>query len=87
MFAQLPVWLRDLVDAWPLVLGIIAGVSWARRRENEWIKKHVADPIAAIQADVTETRHLVTYHLGPNGGAKPLHNRVEDLEAKVCPHE
>lgn len=87
MFAQLPVWLRDLVDAWPLVLGIIAGVSWARRRQHEWTKEHIADPIAALQADVTETRHLMTYHLGPNGETKPLHCRVKDVEAKVCPHE
>ena len=65
MIAKLPAALQDVIDAWPLVLGVIALIGWVGRRQRAWVR---------------EIRHLVRYHLGPNGETKALHKRVSDIE-------
>lgn len=69
MIATLPPWLQDLKDAWPMVISIVAAAGWAWRQ----IRRKVFDPIA-------ETKHLVEYHLGPNGTTTPVHVRLVALE-------
>lgn len=87
MIAKLPTFLQDIADAWPLILGVVAAVGWAGRRQRQWTKEHISDPIHELRRrqdqtgiEVTATAHLVRYHLGPNGEAKALHRRVSDIE-------
>lgn len=62
-------------------------VRWLLRRIlseplGSWFREHVAEAVEA-----TPTAHLVDYHLGPNSGTTPLHQRIQTCEehAKVCP--
>lgn len=87
MIAVLPALVRDLVDAWPLIVGAVALVGWLLRRQRAWVVEHISDPISELRrrqdtigAEVTATTHLVRYHLGPNGTTKALHHRVADIE-------
>lgn len=87
MIAKLPTILQDMVDAWPLILGIIALFGWIGRRQRAWTKEHISDPIHELRKrqaetgkEVRDTGHLVRYHLGPNGETKALHKRVGDIE-------
>lgn len=87
MIAKLPVWMQDMVDAWPLILGMFALFGWIGRRERAWTKEHISDPISELRrrqdgigTEVSATSHLVRYHLGPNDTTKALHHRVSDIE-------
>ena len=87
MIGKLPAFMQDMVDAWPLILGVIAGIGWIGRRQRQWTKEHVSDPIHELRrrqdgigTEVSATSHLVRYHLGPNGETKALHHRVSDIE-------
>ena len=87
MIAKLPTIMQDVIDAWPLILGIVALFGWIGRRERAWTKEHISDPIHELRrrqdgigTEVSATSHLVRYHLGPNGTTKALHKRVSDIE-------
>lgn len=40
-----------------------------------------------ILDDVRETKHLVKYHLGPNGTTRPMHERLKAVESQTKPKE
>jgi hypothetical protein len=44
--------------------------------------------LQAISAavDSSRTGHLVDYHLGPNDGTTPLHERVDRIETELAEH-
>ena len=87
MIAKLPTIMQDVIDAWPLIVGTIACIGWAGRRQRQWTKEHISDPIHELRrrqdnigTEVSATSRLVRYHLGPNGTTKALHHRVSDIE-------
>ena len=87
MIAKLPELVRDLTDAWPLVLGAVGLVSWISRRQRAWAKRTISDPIdelrtrqANIATEVSQTAHLVAHHLGPNGDNERMCLRVARIE-------
>lgn len=88
MIGTLPMWAQDVMDLWPLwaAIGSLIG-AWIVWSLRTWLKVNVADPIAQVRRhqdrhgeELAATRHLVQYHLGPNGKTKPMHRRVADIE-------
>lgn len=80
MIAKLPEGVQNLVDAWPLIAAFFAFVGWLMRRQRAWTRQNISDPIEKLRTESAATRHLVSYHLGPNGTTKALHHRVSDIE-------
>ena len=76
MIATLPPWLKDVVDAWPLVLFVIGVLGAIGRRWQRWVNTHIAEPLKAMA-------HLLEYHTGPNSGSPRLFERVEEVRADV----
>lgn len=74
MIAVLPMWMRDLVDAWPLVMAVLAFVGWLVRSIYKVLRK--LDKLDKLD----EIERIVRHHLGPNGETPPMWRRMERLE-------
>lgn len=73
------------VEEWTAV-GIVAGsltavitCGYAVVRAWRSIKRRLVEAWSAA-VDHSETGHLVRYHLGPNSGTPPIHERIRRLE-------
>jgi hypothetical protein len=66
-------------------LSAIIGLFYVLARA---VRSVQAVSIAAISAavDASRTGHLVDYHLGPNDGTTPLHERVNRTEVQLKLH-
>lgn len=73
----LPEW--NLV-AWCVAIVSIVAAAEALRRAFRWFRTAAKNAISAA-VDLSETAHLVRFHLGPNGTTPPLHKRVSDIAA------
>lgn len=72
-----------LTAAGTAVVKLWRAVRRGGERTAAWLRDVVLDDLAT---DVAETKHLVAYHLGPNGGERPMHERVRRIE-EVHDHE
>ena len=57
MIAKLPELVRDLTDAWPLVLGAVGLVSWISRRQRAWAKRTIVAAFVAAVYGTPRTDH------------------------------
>ncbi len=74
VLAATPTWVRELAlvaGAFVTVAAAI-GVVW-KMLKGGW----------RVASNVQKILHLVEYHLGPNGGNPPLHNRVTRIERRM----
>lgn len=76
MLSELPSWAQDTADAWPMIVGVVALLSWIGKRWKTWVGEHIADPLDRLA-------RLTEYHLGPNGGSPRMLDRVEGLSERV----
>jgi hypothetical protein len=65
--------------AWCTAIVAFVAALEAIRRVSKWAKQATIAGISAA-VDLSDTGHLVAYHLGPNGDTKALHERVKSLE-------
>ena len=67
---------------------ISAGYAIARVVRSFWVgfKHAVREATEDLRDDVSATRKIVDYHLGPNGETKPMHERLGTLETDLRQH-
>lgn len=71
-------WARWSTKAW-LKTNIIDPQAEQERRDQERWEK-ATESMGRMAEEVSATKHLVTYHLGPNDDSPRLHVRVFNLE-------
>lgn len=62
-------------------------VFW-RTPPVRWFRAHISESLGQwLKERINEAHHehnaFVRYHLGPNGDAKPIHQRITDVERAV----
>lgn len=70
-----------------ITAALLAWVGWTVRT---WLRINIAEPVAqinsrveAVAVDAAASAHLSAYHLGPNGGETPIHERLSALETQA----
>lgn len=79
----------DVLIAAGIVTAVIsAGYAVARLVRSFWagFKHAVREATEDLRDDVSATRRIVDYHLGPNGETKPMHERIGTLESDLKTH-
>lgn len=59
---------------------VIGGLATAIRYLWRAVTDDIRDDISEIRKDSRIVKHLVAYHLGPNGTTKPMWKRIGELE-------
>ena len=77
-----------LIAAGIVTATITAGYAIARLARSFWVgfKLAVREATEDLHEDVVATKKIVTYHLGPNGTTKPMHDRLGTLEKDLRQH-
>ncbi len=77
-----------LITAGIVTAVISAGYAVARLVRSFWagFKRAVREATEDLREDVSATRKIVDYHLGPNGETKPMHERLCTLETDLRQH-
>lgn len=68
--------------------GLLAWIGWTIKT---WIRLNIVDPVATVahrvdvlRANAEATAHLVSYHMGPNGGSPKLCDRLTAVETNAA---
>lgn len=79
----------DVLIAAGIVTAVVsAGYAIAKVVRSFWaaFRHAVREATEDLHEDVRQTKHVVNYHLGPNGATKPMWERLRIVEANLKLH-
>jgi hypothetical protein len=67
------------IAAWATAITVVIGAAYAIVRAYRSLAATARHAVSTA-VDNSSTGHLVKYHLGPNNGTTPVHERIRRLE-------